>query len=134
MDCALSIRKTIFVEEQGIPLLADRDGNDDEAVHVLAYVGNAPAGTGRMLPLSDGRAHLARIAVLPEFRGHGLGRLVVEALEKCASKAGLQEVYLEAHEHLAPFYQRLGYRSTLGTKQVGAHRLVAMTKTLTERG
>lgn len=129
MQCALVIRERVFVEEQGIPLFEDRDGNDERSVHVLACVGELPVGTGRLLPRPDGLGHLARIAVLPDFRGRGLGGRIVRTLESCARKAGLRGVYLEAHEHLAPFYRRLGYHRTPGTRRVGTHRLVNMTKT-----
>ncbi|WP_457653696.1 GNAT family N-acetyltransferase [Rhodocaloribacter sp.] len=137
MRRALTIREAVFVEEQGIPRVSDRDGRDEEALHVLVFVGETPAGTGRMTARADRVGHIARIAVLPEFRGRGLGRLIVEALERRARREGMSGVYLEAHEELTPFYQKLGYQTVPATKWVGSHRLVAMTKTFTaceERG
>lgn len=132
MRYALAIREAVFVEEQGILRALDRDGRDEDALHVLVFVGETPAGTGRVLARADGIGHVARIAVLPAFRGRGLGRLIVEALERLARREGMCGVYLEAHEELTLFYQKLGFQTVPATKWVGSHRLVAMTKAFAE--
>ncbi len=130
---ALSIREAVFVEEQGIPRASDRDGRDAEALHVLAFMGETCAGTGRLSARADHIGHIARVAVLPAFRGQGLGRRLVEALERLAVREGMSGVYLEAHEARIPFYRKLGYTTVPATKWVGSHRLVAMTKAIGAR-
>ncbi len=61
----------------------------------------------------DDDAHLDLLAVRPEHRRHGLGRRLVEWLEKPALVAGIRSVVLEVRESNAgarAFYARLGYR------------------------
>ena len=61
----------------------------------------------------DDDAHLDLLAVHPSFRRRGLGRRLVEWLEKPALVAGIRSVFLEVRESNAGgrrFYERLGYR------------------------
>ncbi|RMG20270.1 MAG: GNAT family N-acetyltransferase [Bacteroidetes bacterium] len=126
----LQIRQRVFVEEQGIPAELDRDGLDGQALHVLVWAEQEVAGTGRLLPLSGGRGHIARIAVLPPFRGRGLGKKIVTKLEKLAQSVPLKEVVLDCHSHLQQFYAQMGYTPTGKTSMVHTHLLIQMKKEL----
>lgn len=100
-----AIREAVFIKEQGVPPELEYDGLDDTAAHVLAFVGEQPVGTGRVL--DDG--HIGRIAVLPEYRGKGVGARIVLSLTEAAAVAGLKRVYLGAQLHAVGFYQTLGF-------------------------
>ncbi len=130
LAAALEIRRRVFVEEQRIPAELDRDGRDDGAVHVLALDGDRPAATGRLVLTPSGEGVLARIAVLPDYRGGGLGRRIVEALEAEARRRGLAALSLEPHRYLERFYSELGYETVEGTSIVGEHELIHMAKRL----
>jgi ribosomal-protein-alanine N-acetyltransferase len=59
-------------------------------------------------------AHLDLLAVAPPYRRAGLGRRLLEWLEKCAVVAGIFNVALEVrtgNEGAQLFYQRMGYRT-----------------------
>jgi ribosomal-protein-alanine N-acetyltransferase len=59
-------------------------------------------------------AHLDLLAVAPPYRGAGLGRRLLEWLEKCAVVAGIFQVTLEVrvtNETAKFFYKRMGYRT-----------------------
>ena len=61
----------------------------------------------------DDDAHLDLLAVTPAYRRLGIGRQLLEWLEKCAVVAGIFRIALEvrATNHEAQlFYQRMGYR------------------------
>ncbi len=65
----LAIRRTVFVDEQGVPEALEIDGRDDGAWHLLARdAAGLPVGCVRLLP----DAHIGRLAVLrgrlPELR------------------------------------------------------------------
>lgn len=98
---ALRIRHTVFVEEQGVPLSEEQDALDASAVHLLAFVEGAPVGTARLVA-----AKVGRVAVLPDFRGRGVGVALMEALH---ALAGDEELYLDAQVGVIGFYERLGY-------------------------
>lgn len=98
---ALRIRHTVFVEEQGVPLAEEQDAADASALHLLVFVDGAPAGTARLVG-----AKVGRVAVLPAFRGRGLGVALMEAMH---ALAGDEELYLDAQVGVIGFYERLGY-------------------------
>ena len=60
----------------------------------------------------DDVAHLDLLAVAPSYRRTGVGRQLLEWLEKCAVVAGIFNVTLEVraeNEGAQAFYQRMGY-------------------------
>ncbi len=56
-----------------------------------------------------GDAKAERVAVLPEQREHGVGRLLMQHLEREAQARGLQRMVLNAQVSVISFYERLGY-------------------------
>jgi predicted GNAT family N-acyltransferase len=128
MDRAFAIRLEVFVREQGIPADTDFDNKDRQAHHVLVSSAGSGVATGRVLVSDSGEAVLARIAVLPDFRGHGLGRIVVRELEAIAVEAGATSFRLHPHHYLEQFYEDLGYTTVPGVDSVGGHQLITMTK------
>lgn len=105
---AMAIRQRVFVEEQGVPPEEEADHLDDAAIHVLTRVDGRPAGTARMVVEGD-RGKIGRVAVLPEFRGRGVGVALMEALTRRARLSNLRELYLDAQVEALRFYERLGY-------------------------
>src|SRR5437660_7762327 len=62
----------------------------------------------------DDDAHLDLLAVAPPYRRAGIGRRLLEWLEKCAVVAGIFKVALEVragNEGAQLFYKRMGYRT-----------------------
>jgi predicted GNAT family N-acyltransferase len=103
---ASRIRETVFVAEQGVPREIELDEWDERCEHAIAYdAARGAIGTGRLLP--DG--HVGRMAVLPEWRGQGVGGAILEALIERARARGMRHVALNAQTHAAPFYARFGF-------------------------
>ena len=100
-----AIRCKVFVGEQKVPEELEIDGLDDQAKHVLAFVDGVPIGTGRIL--SDG--HIGRVAVLKNYRGHGIGKLIMKELIKWAHDVSLEKVWLSSQWHAHSFYLDLGF-------------------------
>ena len=101
-----AIRTKVFVEEQGVPPELEWDGLDEGSYHVLAYAPDGtPIGTGRLL--QDGR--IGRLAVLPEWRGKGVGRALLDMLLVVANKMGNEEVELHAQTRVVGFYRKRGF-------------------------
>ncbi|MEK6958812.1 MAG: GNAT family N-acetyltransferase [archaeon] len=103
-----SIRQIVFIEEQKVPKELERDGKDDAAIHFLALEGDVPAGTVR-LTLIGRNGKLQRLAVLKEFRGKGIAKQIVKALEKEALAQGLEKITMHSQSHAKGFYEKLGY-------------------------
>ncbi len=124
-DAGLALRFAVFVDEQRVDPNAERDDLDDDpsTIHVLVLaddaVGDAPTerdvlGVGRALkPRDDGRPHIGRVAVAREARRTGVGRALMDALEREALEAwgvgGEVTVELSAQIQAIPFYEEIGY-------------------------
>ncbi|MFC5214619.1 GNAT family N-acetyltransferase [Streptomyces coerulescens] len=118
-EACFTVRKEVFVVEQGVPQEIEYDAHDTDAVHVLAVREDGlPLGTGRLLygeaaaAKTDGDpsvGSLGRLAVTREARGLGVGAALVRAIEDAARARGLAAVDLHAQTHALGFYERLGY-------------------------
>ncbi len=102
---ATKIRFAVFVEEQGVPAEMEMDEHDARSVHALALDEGAAVGTGRLLP--DG--HIGRMAVQKEWRGRGIGSLILEALVARARERGDPQVVLAAQVQAMDFYLAHGF-------------------------
>ncbi|MFO7927004.1 MAG: GNAT family N-acetyltransferase [Halobacteriota archaeon] len=113
LDDALSVRRDVFIREQGVPEHRELDGEDANATHFVAYDDGEPIGTARL------RRHggtdrgdtgkIERVAVVEERRGEGLGREIMDAVERAARETGYGSVVLHAQVPVVPFYADLGY-------------------------
>lgn len=127
---AFFIRDQVFCCEQKIPAYLDQDGMDREAIHVLAYSGERPVATGRLVVDQKGQGVVARIAVIRGYRNRGVGRQVVRKLEEIAVDMEVRSLELHPHYYLEKFYSGLGYYKVSGYEIVGTHRLITMKKEL----
>ncbi len=125
------MRSEIFGQEQGIPQEMDLDGRDESSIHVLMYQVNSPEpiASGR-LTIEGNIGTLSRIAVAQDFRGSGIGKRMVQELEKIAKEKNIKKLTLDPHAYLEKFYTDLGYEKIPGTKQVVKHQLITMTKNI----
>jgi predicted GNAT family N-acyltransferase len=101
-----AVREAVFVREQGVPLELELDARDPDCLHVLARDADGrPIGTGRLTP-----AHtLGRMAVLPEWRGKGVGAAMLAALTQLARDRRWNAIELHAQVDAIGFYLRHGY-------------------------
>ncbi len=100
------IRRAVFIDEQGVSEALEWDADDGGAMHLLALDGAGQAiGCARLLP--DG--HIGRMAVLPEWRGRGVGRALLAAAVEAARMRGHTMLRLSAQTHAADFYARAGF-------------------------
>lgn len=105
-DALSAIRRRVFIEEQAVPESLEWDGLDETALHLLAQDKAAnPIGCARLLP----SGHIGRMAVLPQWRGRGVGKAMLLQLLAMAREAGWSEVRLSAQVHAIPFYQQAGF-------------------------
>ncbi len=103
-----SVRETVFVLEQNVPIEEEWDELDPLCRHVLARDGEGRAiGTARMT--RDGK--IGRIAVLKDWRGKGVGAALLTTLLDRARSEALPEVRLNAQVAALAFYHRFGFES-----------------------
>jgi len=101
-----SIRRKVFVEEQGVDATLEYD-KEEQATHYLLLLAGKPIGTARWRETENG-IKLERFAVLPEFRNRGLGEIILEAVLKDVAGSG-KTIYLHSQSKAVPFYERNGF-------------------------
>lgn len=113
---ASSVRKAVFVDEQGIPESEEWDADDAAAVHaVVTNLSGLPLATGRLIlsgeSAEDGTDHarIGRMAVLRCSRGVGLGKLILTALIAEARLLGKNHLSLHAQVAAMPLYASDGF-------------------------
>ena len=109
MARAYTIRRRVFIEEQHVPEEIELDADDALAFHALATVGDDAIGCGRMLDHGDGEVKIGRMAVVPEFRGTGVGRDILRFLMDRARARGLRKAVLHAQLSAEGFYLKEGF-------------------------
>ena len=107
-DIIMPIRIKVFVQEYNVPFDEEEDEWDKECTHVVLKIGDVNAACGRVK--RDGT--ICRIAVLPEYRGQGLGSKVISALEELVMNWGGNYVCLGSLVTAQGFYKKLGYTET----------------------
>ncbi|MBD2464010.1 GNAT family N-acetyltransferase [Oscillatoria sp. FACHB-1407] len=105
-----TIRHTVFQVEQCVDPDIDFDGQDDEATHLLAYADDKPIGTARIRYLSDSLAKIERVAVIPAYRGRGIGKQIMDCAIAFLNHQKIPEIKINAQVHAKTFYEKLGFQ------------------------
>ncbi len=100
------VRTIVFIEEQLVAPEFEWDEIDSTAVHLLAMYKNQAVGCLRIIHY----AKIGRMAVLSNWRGLGVGKmLLTEAIKICALQ-GSKQINLSAQTHAIDFYEQAGFR------------------------
>lgn len=99
------IRRKVFIEEQNVPEELEWDGEDENAIQLLALYDDMPVGSLRML--ADG--HLGRMAVLKAFRNRGIGRRLMQQMIQIGKEQAMHQLELSAQTHAVSFYLQFGF-------------------------
>ncbi len=105
-----AIRFAVFVDEQQVSEELEIDDTDPRCIHVLAFDGDEPVGTGRIDLAESGK--VGRVAVVASRRGQGVGTALMSLIHGVARENTLDQVWCNAQVSALPFYERLGYRVT----------------------
>ena len=100
-----------------------RRGNPDGSFDVIEVDG-APAGR-LYVDRRPGDLRIVDIALLPEFRGRGIGRrLLTDLQDQAASEGRSVSIHVEAHNAAAHLYHRLGF---VVAEDLGVYRRMEWT-------
>lgn len=106
-----SIRREVFVDEQHVPEPEEFDEFDAAALHLIVYVDEQAAATGRIW--HDGRGfRIGRLAVRRSFRRQKIGDLVLRLLLYKAFSSGAEEINISAQTYIAAFYRKFGFKKS----------------------
>lgn len=97
-------------ETETLDALAKQLAWDSDLVMIAEHEGEV---AGVIVGTIDGtRGYFYRLAVNPALQGMGIGRKLVEALEKRFEERGVTRVFImvnQDNKKVLPFYQQLGY-------------------------
>lgn len=106
VDDLRAVREPVFVQEQQVPIELEWDELDPVCVHVIARdAAGTPIGTGRLTP----EHKIGRMAVLPEWRGRGVGDALLLALIEEAAQRRWPELRLHSQASAVGFYVKHGF-------------------------
>ncbi|NNL07007.1 MAG: GNAT family N-acetyltransferase [Gammaproteobacteria bacterium] len=110
LDTLKAIRKSVFIDEQHVPKDLEWDGQDNDCTHFLASINATPVATARL----TAKGQIGRMAVLREYRGHGIGSSLLASVIEQAKQQGHRQVFLHAQVSVIGFYQKHGFRAEGG--------------------
>lgn len=102
------IRKVVFEDEQGFRDEFDGIDDSDTVVHMLLCKDDEPIATCRFFKVND-EYKIGRIAVVKEYRGQGIGKMIVRCAEEKVYELGGRELSLSSQVRVQGFYEKLGY-------------------------
>ena len=91
--------------------LADAISADSD--RLVAYAGQEPVGIGALRLAGTDTAEIKRMYVVPEYRGAGVAKRILEELERRARRRGLRAIRLDTNARLVEanrMYTEAGYR------------------------
>lgn len=114
---AASVRRAVFVKEQGIDESEEWDDDDARSHHViLRSKAGLAIGTGRLIPPAADSApgheqigKIGRIAVIKSCRGIGVGQRLLSALLEEARRRQLSHIRISAQVAAQSLYERAGF-------------------------
>ena len=107
---AYYVRIQAMAVKHQISLWQEFDNHDTpETKYIVITDGVLPVATCRLYPADEISMMLGRIVVLPEYRGMGLGRKVVQEAEQWAKELGFTKAVLESRDNKVGFYEKIGY-------------------------
>jgi ribosomal protein S18 acetylase RimI-like enzyme len=116
------IERLFTIEEEDVRSLSDPRGyvidQGGEIFFVLAELAadrpGVPVATVAMTPHDPGVFELAKMAVDPDWQGHGLGRLLIDACIEFAEQREAREIMLVTNDGLAAalgLYRSAGFQA-----------------------
>lgn len=113
----IDIRIKVFVLEQACPPETEPDSKDPTCAHFLISLRetNVPIATARLVPSSNTEiAKPGRICILKEWRGKGIGSLLLDKIHEEARNRGIKKLEIHAQLDKVGFYSKAGYVKTDG--------------------
>ena len=105
----LTLRREVFIDEQGVTEADEIDDLDATSIHLLAWSEGVAVGTARIMVQGD-TAKIGRVCVKRQVRGTGAGAALIKAaLATARTRPGLHRAVLGAQTHALGFYERLGF-------------------------
>lgn len=130
---AYSVRIQGMNRQHHISLREEFDEHDGDGTRYIVLLDDGyPAATCRFYEVGAECVILGRVVVLPEYRGLGLGRRVIEEAERWIGELGYRRIVIDSRIVAVPFYEKLGYAPVDGAVvRSGSFDCIRMCKAVT---
>jgi N-acetylglutamate synthase-like GNAT family acetyltransferase len=106
-----NLRFEILRKPWNQPFSSTNDEWEDQSIHVLMLDENNDAvACGRLQINSKTEGQIRSMAVRTDLQGKGLGKKIIEYIEKRARELNLENIILDARINAVKFYEGRGYR------------------------
>jgi predicted GNAT family N-acyltransferase len=103
------VRGIVFMEEQAVPYVIEKDPHEHSALHIIGELDQEPVATARIRFQGD-CAKLERMAVRKQWRGQGYGRQLLDYTTATARHQGFKKFKLHAQITAQAFYEKHGFK------------------------
>ena len=103
-------RWQILREPIGKSIGSLKDEYENSSYHLICVSDNEVIACGRLHFNTDFEAQIRYMAVNNNLQGMGIGRKIIEHLEKYALEQGVKKIVLHARDHVIKFYEKSGYQ------------------------
>ena len=127
-----SVRIQGMHRQYHIPLREEFDEHDGDGTKYIVVLDQGyPIATCRFYEIDETAVSVGRVIVLPEYRGKGMGRLVITEAEKWIRELGYQVIRVDSRTVAVGFYEKQGYtRMSDEVVQSGFFACIRMIKRL----
>lgn len=109
LEIYYALRYEVLRKPWGQPLGSEKDKEEDTSIHALIKENDRALAVGRLQFVDEHTSQVRFMAVPADQQGKGLGREVLDYLEKRSLENGRKKVVLHARENAIEFYKSCGY-------------------------
>lgn len=103
------LRFRVLREPLGKERGSERNEGDEFGIHFALFNGNTLEAIARLDRVDETICQVRFVAVEHNKQGLGLGKSIMEAVEKDGKSLGYHKLILHARDYALPFYTKLGY-------------------------
>jgi predicted GNAT family N-acyltransferase len=105
-----ALRYQVLREPLGQPVGSERNENDSIGQHFALFENNEIKAIARLDEAGENISQVRFVAVDPDSRGLGYGRVIMDATELKSKADGNNKMILHARDYAVDFYLKLDYR------------------------
>ena len=87
----------------------EKDDLENKSIHRVVKIDNQIIGVGRLHFTEDNKAQIRYMAVEDNFKGTGVGKLIINEFVKISKNRNTKNIILYARESVVDFYKKLGF-------------------------
>ena len=109
---------------------SEKDDLEASSIHRAVFEDEQIIGVGRLHFIDKDKAQIRYMAILEEYRGKGLGKMLVEEFIQITKENKISKIILYARENVVNFYKKLGFDTVKKTHRLESVQHFLMDKVI----